>query len=55
MKGALPARRMAVMIELTFMPAIHVPGKDLIADVIFTDNYGDEHKLPSVRFRRMRP
>ena len=52
-KGALSARRiMTVKIEVAFTPAIHVPGKDLIEDVIFTDNYGDEHKLPSVRFRR---
>lgn len=44
-----------VMIELAFKPAIHSAGEDLISDVIFTDNYGDEHRLPSVRFRRRGP
>jgi hypothetical protein len=41
-----------VRIDLVFCPPIHVPGKTLITDVIFTDNYGDEHTVPSVRFRR---
>jgi hypothetical protein len=53
-RGPLKARRMSkVGIELTFTPAIHRAGTALIANVIFTDNYGDEHRVPSVRFRRM--
>jgi len=52
-KGTLKARRMSrVKIELTFAPAIHVPSEDLILDVIFTDNYEDEHRVPGVRFPR---
>lgn len=53
-KRALRTHQMSTaMIDLVFMPAIHRAGEDLIADVIFTDNYGDEHRLPSVRFRYM--
>jgi hypothetical protein len=53
LKRPLQAHQMStVMIELTFMPAIHRTGEELIADVIFTDNYGDEHRVPSVRFPR---
>jgi hypothetical protein len=56
LKGALPAHQMStVLIELTFTPAIHPANEDLIADVMFTDNYGNEHKLSSVRFRRRGP
>jgi hypothetical protein len=55
-KGALPAHHMSTaMIEITFMPAIHRAGEDLIEDVIFTDNYNCEHIVPSVRFRRSGP
>jgi hypothetical protein len=55
-KDALPAHRISTaMIELAFKPAIHSASEDLISDVIFTDNYGDEHRLPSVRFRRRGP
>ena len=25
-----------------------------LADVVLTDNYGDEYRVPSVRFRRFR-
>jgi hypothetical protein len=56
LKGPLPAHGMStVMIELVFEPSVHHPHEGLVADVIFTDNYGDEHPLPSVRFRRMGP
>jgi hypothetical protein len=52
-KRPLSAPRMArVMIDTVFQPPIHAPGKALIADVIFTDNYADEHIAPSVLFRR---
>jgi hypothetical protein len=52
-KGTLKAHRMSrVRIELAFTPAIHAPGEDLIVDVIFTDNYGGEHRVPGVRFPR---
>jgi hypothetical protein len=55
-KRAIPAHQMSsAMIELTFMPAIHRAGEDLIADVIFTDNYNGEHIVPSVRFRPSGP
>jgi hypothetical protein len=55
-KGPLRAHRMSrVRIELAFTPAIHVPGEDLIVDVIFTDNYEGEHRVLGVRFPRFTP
>jgi hypothetical protein len=40
-------------VSATFLiyPPIHKPGKPLVLDVTFTDNYGDEHRLRKVRFR----
>jgi hypothetical protein len=47
-------RMSRVRTDLTFAPAIHIPGKDLIVDVIFTDNLADEHLVQSIRFRYQR-
>jgi hypothetical protein len=40
-----------VMANFMFFPEICKGREPLVADVIFTDNYGDEHRVPSVRFK----
>jgi hypothetical protein len=40
-----------VVADFTFYPPICHDREPLITNVIFTDNYGDEHPLRSVRFR----
>jgi hypothetical protein len=40
-----------VMANFWFFPEICNGREPLVADVIFTDNYGDEHRVPSVRFK----
>jgi hypothetical protein len=49
--GVIAAHRM-VQVEASFMvdPPIRERSQSLAADVIFTDNYGDEHRARSVRF-----
>jgi hypothetical protein len=44
-----------VAATLMFFPAICDGHEPLIADVIFVDNYGDEHIVPSVRFKHVGP
>jgi hypothetical protein len=44
-----------VSADFTFFPAIWPEPKPFVADVIFTDNYGEEHVLPSVRFKYLGP
>jgi hypothetical protein len=44
-----------LVVDLQYVPPIHVAGEDLIIDVTFTDNYGVDHLVPSVRFRRAGP
>ena len=52
----IPAGRTArVDVDMGFTPAIHAAKNDLVADVVFTDNHGDEHRVPSVRFRCVGP
>jgi hypothetical protein len=50
--GALiPAHhRVQMTADLSFLTVICTPREDLVADVIFTDNYGEEHRIRSVRF-----
>jgi hypothetical protein len=40
-----------VVVDFTFFPPMGRGREPIIASVIFTDNYGDEHLLQSVRFR----
>jgi hypothetical protein len=40
-----------VVVDFTFFPPMGRGRDPIVASVIFTDNYGDEHLLQSVRFR----
>jgi hypothetical protein len=40
-----------VVVDFTFFPPMGRGREPIVASVIFTDNYGDEHLLQSVRFR----
>jgi len=52
----IPAHRMTnVTVEFTFFPAICKPDRVLIVDAVFSDNYGDDHRVQSVRFPYRRP
>jgi len=52
----IPAHEMTeVIVDFTFFPAIRDGREPLIADVVFTDNYEEEHRVPSVRFHYMGP
>jgi hypothetical protein len=44
-------RMSEVITDLIFFPEICHGSKPLIADVIFTDNYAEEHRVSSVRFK----
>jgi hypothetical protein len=47
-----PGRMSEALTTLTFIPPIsHDEKNPLITDVIFTDNYGDEHRIRRVSFR----
>lgn len=47
----LPGRMTQVGANFMFSPPIHVDGQAFAADVIFTDNYENEHRAKSVKFR----
>ncbi len=52
---AIPAGSMGrVMAHLFYFPPIISGTEALIADVIFTDNYEEEHRVPAARFRSIR-
>jgi hypothetical protein len=52
----IPAHRTSeVFAILQFYPSIVSNGDWLAVDVVFTDNYAGEHRVPSVRFRYMGP
>jgi hypothetical protein len=44
-----------VTADFSFFPAICSGREPLVADVLFTDNYGEEHVVPSVRFQYIGP
>jgi hypothetical protein len=44
-----------VSADFTFFPSIGSNRNALIADVVFTDNYAEEHRIRSVQFRRIGP
>ena len=44
-----------VFADFSFFPAICAEREPLVADVIFTDNYGEEHAVPGVRFQYLGP
>src|SRR5579864_3305291 len=46
----LPGKISNVDANFAYRPPVHTRDEDFIADVIFTDNYGEEHTLRSVRF-----
>jgi hypothetical protein len=50
--NVIPAGRIG-QVEINFIirPLVHEARKPFVADVIFTDNLGDEHRVRSVRFR----
>lgn len=47
----LPGRMTEVGANFMFFPRIHTEGEPFVADVIFTDNYENEHRIKSVKFR----
>jgi hypothetical protein len=50
------ARSMSdVMADFTIFPQVKIKKGALIRDVIFTDNYGREHRVRSVRFKALGP
>jgi hypothetical protein len=50
-ENLIPAHALReTLVQISFLPEICSDRKPLVADVIFTDNYGDEHRIPSVRF-----
>jgi|SRR5664279_2862622 len=50
-RSPIPANTMSeVAADFTYFPAICSGREPLIADVIFTDNYEEEHRVRSVRF-----
>ena len=52
----IPAHRMAeVTTDLTFFPPIGRDHEPLVTDVIFTDNFGEEHRVRRVRFSYIGP
>jgi hypothetical protein len=53
-KNPIQAHEMTELVA-TFMvfPPIDRDRDDIVADAIFTDNYGDEHRIRSVRFRHV--
>jgi len=44
-----------VMVNFTIFPQAKVKKGTLIRDVIFTDNYGNEHRVRAVRFKALGP
>jgi hypothetical protein len=55
-RHAVHAHRMAeVMANFTFFPQAKIRTGALIRDVIFTDNYGNEHRVRAVRFKTFGP
>jgi hypothetical protein len=51
----IPAQTISeVMADFMFFPAICGGSEPVVCDVIFTDNYEDEHRIRSVRFRYIR-
>jgi len=55
-KYPILAGRMAdLSADFVFFPGIGSGRDPIVADVIFTDNYGDEYRVRSVRFRHIGP
>jgi hypothetical protein len=55
-RHAVRAHRMAeVMANFTFFPQAKIRNGALIRDVIFTDNYDNEHRVRAVRFKTFGP
>lgn len=50
-----PRQITAIAVNLSYFPPIIVGQKSLVADVIFTDNYEDEHRVSSAKFKPIRP
>jgi hypothetical protein len=56
LRDPILAKRLSeVSADFAFFPSIGTARDPIIADVIFADNYGDDHRVPSVRFRRVGP
>jgi hypothetical protein len=52
----IPAHHMAmVTVNLMYFPPIGIGVEPLLADVIFTDNYEDEHRVRSAKFKFIEP
>ena len=51
----LAGRMSEVSADFAFFPSIGSGRDAIVADVIFTDNYGEAHRVNSVRFRRVGP
>jgi hypothetical protein len=47
----LPGRMTEVTASFFFFPPIHSEGECFVADIIFTDNYENEHPVKAVQFR----
>ena len=44
-----------VFADFINFPGVRTGNDPFVSDVIFTDNYGDEHLVPAVRFKRTGP
>jgi hypothetical protein len=44
-----------VMADFTIFPPVKITKGALVRDVIFTDNYGNEHRVRAVKFRFLGP
>jgi len=52
----IPAHQMAtVSVSFMYFPPIGVGREPIVADVIFTDNYEDEHRVKSAKFKFVGP
>jgi len=55
-RNPIVANRMSeITADFSFFPGIGFDRDPLITDVIFTDNYAEEHRVQSVRFQRIGP
>jgi hypothetical protein len=55
-KIPIGAHRMSeVFADFINFPGVRTGNDPFVSDVIFTDNYGDEHLVPAVRFKRTGP
>ena len=55
-RHSVRARSMSdVMADFTIFPQVKIRNGALMRDIIFTDNYGEEHRVRAVRFRALGP